>query len=72
MSNERNVYPDSITPAIEISIRLGLLVVLAVWCLEILRPFVPVVAWAAVFAIAAYRPFLKLRAILGGSRNINN
>jgi len=70
MSNERNAYPDSITPAIEISIRLGLLVVLAVWCLEILRPFVPVVAWAAVFAIAAYRPFLKLRAILGGGQKI--
>ncbi len=70
MSNERNAYPDSITPAIEISIRLGLLVVLAVWCLEILRPFVSVVACSAVFAIAAYRPFLKLRAVLGGRQKI--
>lgn len=70
MSNQRNAYLDSITPAIEISIRLGLLVVLAVWCLEILRPFVPVVAWAAVFAIAVYKPFLKLRTILGGRQKI--
>ncbi len=60
MKNEGDSYRDPITQAIEISIRLGLLILLAVWCLEILRPFVSVVAWAAIFAIAASRRILVI------------
>jgi len=58
--NEGDSYRDPITQAIEISIRVGLLILLAVWCLEILRPFVSVVAWAAIFAIAASRRILVI------------
>lgn len=61
MSNERDAHPDPMTQAIEISIRLGLLILLAVWCIEILKPFISVVAWAALLAIAAHKPFFKTK-----------
>ena len=70
MSNEAHTQPDPMRQAIEISIRLGLLILLAVWCLEILKPFISVIAWAALLAIAVHKPFLKLRAILGGRQKI--
>ncbi len=61
---------NPVEQAIEISIRLGLLLLLAIWCLDILKPFISVILWAAVIAIAMHTPFLKLERILGGRRKL--
>jgi predicted PurR-regulated permease PerM len=52
--------------AIEVSIRVGLVLLLAATCLLILRPFIPLVAWGIIIAIAAYPAYQKLRSLLGG------
>lgn len=55
--------------AFEVSIHLALLALLAVACLFILRPFVPLIIWGIIIAIAVYPAYSKLRTLLGG-RNV--
>jgi predicted PurR-regulated permease PerM len=55
-----------VNQALEVSIQVGLAALLAIGCLLILRPFIPLVAWGIIIAIASHRAFLKLRRILKG------
>jgi predicted PurR-regulated permease PerM len=52
--------------ALEASIRIGLAVLLATACLLILRPFIPLVTWGIIIAVAAYPGFQKFQLMLGG------
>lgn len=56
--------------AIEIAIRLGLVFLILAWCLQILSPFISIVAWGAIIAVAIYTPFLKLVEKLGGREKL--
>jgi predicted PurR-regulated permease PerM len=51
---------------IQIAIRLGLLAALIVWCFIILRPFIAILAWSAVLAVALYPLYAWLSERLGG------
>jgi predicted PurR-regulated permease PerM len=51
--------------AIEIAVYLLLIFAIVVWCLQIISPFVSFLVWGTIIAVAAYKPFLKLRAALG-------
>ena len=44
-------------PALEISIHIGLAILLATACLLILRPFIPLLTWGIIIAVAAYPGF---------------
>ena len=65
---------DGLTPAIrsaiEISIRLGAIALLVVACLMIVAPFVSIVVWALIIAIAADGPYEALCRWLGGRRGL--
>lgn len=52
--------------AFEATIQIGLAIMLATACLFILRPFVPLITWGVIIAIAAYPSFRKLQQVLGG------
>jgi len=56
--------------AIEIAIRLGVIFLILAWCLQILTPFIGLVAWGAIIAVAIYKPFLKLVDKLGGRKKL--
>ena len=56
--------------AIEIAIRLGIIFLILAWCLHILTPFIGVVAWGAIIAVAIYKPYLKLVEKLGGRKKL--
>ncbi len=58
------------TLAIEIAIRLGLIFLILAWCLQILTPFIGLIAWGGIIAIAIYNPFLKLVEKLGGRKKL--
>ena len=58
------------TIAVEIAIRLGVIFLILAWCLQILTPFISLVAWGAIIAIAIYKPFLKLVEKLGGRKKL--
>jgi len=57
---------DYVNRAVEASIYIGLAIILAAACLLILRPFVPLLAWGIIIAVAAYPGLVKLQALLGG------
>ena len=61
---------SSTTQAIEIAIRLGLIFLILAWCLQILSPFVSIVVWGAIIAVALHKPFLKLVEKLGGKKKL--
>ena len=51
---------------IQLVIRLGLLAFLVYWTFVLIRPFVPVLAWSIVLAVALYPVFDLLSRLLGG------
>jgi predicted PurR-regulated permease PerM len=51
--------------ALEASIHIGLAILLVGGCLLILYPFLPLLSWGIIIAVAAYPAFKKLRALLG-------
>jgi predicted PurR-regulated permease PerM len=52
--------------ALEASIHIGLAISLATACLLILRPFVPLLTWGIIIAVAAFPSFKRLQAALRG------
>ena len=51
---------------IQLAIRLGLLALLLLWTFVLIRPFVPILAWSVVLAVALYPLFSWLARVLGG------
>jgi len=56
--------------AIEIAVYLLLIFAVLAWCLQIIRPFIGIILWAVVIAVACHPLFLKLQRALGGSRKL--
>jgi predicted PurR-regulated permease PerM len=56
--------------ALEVSIHIGLFVALAAACLLILSPFISVIVWGLIIAIAGYPGYCKLQKLVGGRRGI--
>jgi len=55
-----------INQALEASIHIGLAILLTISCLFILLPFIPLLAWGVIIAVAAYPTFTKLEKLMGG------
>ncbi len=67
MTNERSATENAyIARAVEASINIGLVALLAAVCLLILAPFVPIVAWGIIIAVASYPALRKLQSALQG------
>jgi len=60
--DRQNFVKNSLSAAIQI----GLLFLMAAWCLKIVTPFIGVIAWAAIIAVAVYPLHQKLARTLGG------
>jgi predicted PurR-regulated permease PerM len=56
----------SVNRAVEVSIHVGLLILLVTACLLILYPFIPLVTWGIIIAVAAHPGFQKLQRLLNG------
>ena len=52
--------------ALAAALQIGLIFLMASWCLKIISPFLGLVAWAAIIAVALYPLHTKLSAKLGG------
>jgi predicted PurR-regulated permease PerM len=50
---------------IEAAVRLGLLLLLATWCFQIVTPFIVPVIWGVIIAVAIYPLFVMLKSRLG-------
>lgn len=58
--------PVFVRNALEATIRIALVALVLVLCYFILRPFVAIVAWAVIMAVAVYPLFQKLQTLLNG------
>lgn len=56
--------------ALEATIRIGVLFLLAAWCFDIVKPFIIPIVWGIIIAVAAYPGFLRLRMTLGGRNGL--
>jgi predicted PurR-regulated permease PerM len=59
---------NDLTRAIEVFIHVSMVVILTAACFFILRPFLPIIAWGVIVAIAVYPAYRKLQHGLGGRR----
>ena len=55
---------------IEAAVRLGLLLLLAIWCFQIVTPFIIPVIWGVIIAVAIYPLFTKLKSAMGGRNKL--
>jgi hypothetical protein len=55
-----------VSSVLDASINIGLTALLVISCLLILKPFVPLLVWGMIIAIASYPRFEKLKNSLGG------
>jgi predicted PurR-regulated permease PerM len=68
--NARAPKEPPVRTAVEIAIRLGVIALLVVACLQIVAPFVGIVAWGMIIAVAAGSPFEALCRFMGGRRGL--
>jgi predicted PurR-regulated permease PerM len=54
----------------EAAIRIGLVMLLVVWCFNIVKPFMLLVLWGAIIAVAVYPLFMKFQSLLGGRQKL--
>ena len=64
MKTLRQYWPGQ--DIIQLAIRLGLLALLIYWTFVLIRPFVPILAWSIVLAVALYPVFSLISRLLGG------
>jgi len=57
---------EHLSRAVETSVHVGLVILLAAACFLILRPFLVLIAWGTIVAIALYPGFRKVQLALGG------
>jgi predicted PurR-regulated permease PerM len=57
--------------AVEIAIRIAMLVFIIGWCISIVKPFLSIMVWAIIIAVALYPAFKKLSRIFGGREKIS-
>ena len=68
---QQSVHADThIGRALEAAIHIGLLIALTAACLLILRPFIPLIAWGIIIAVAAYPGFCKVQRFVGGRKKL--
>jgi predicted PurR-regulated permease PerM len=53
---------------VDVAVRLAALGLVVAWCFMLLRPFVAVLAWGAVLAVALWPLFARLERLFGGRR----
>src|SRR5262252_2683135 len=69
MTSQRPAYDKTqVSLALEASIHVGLAILLAIACLLILLPFIPLITWGIIIAVAAYPTFQKLQDAVGGRK----
>jgi predicted PurR-regulated permease PerM len=65
MENPATPENPHLKTAVEIAIRLGLLLALLGWCFAILSPFLPILIWSIIIAVAMNPIFQSLKKRLG-------
>jgi len=67
MKNSTELSNDRVflNRSLEATIRIGLLLIITIWCFKIVEPFITTIIWGAIIAVAAHPLYLRLRKTLG-------
>lgn len=72
MSTQQGAFDANyVNRAIEVFIHVAMVVLLATACFIILRPFLPIIAWGIILAIAVHPVFRRLQLALGDRRMLS-
>lgn len=68
MTGDKQTQTDQklLRQSVEITIRIGLISLLALWCFNIVAPFIAPVAWAVIIAVATYPLYTRLLQKMNG------
>jgi predicted PurR-regulated permease PerM len=69
-TNQASDGKSYVAKAVEVSITVGLVLVIILWCFRIGRPFLETIVWSVVIAVAIHPIYDRLRSILGGRRRL--
>ncbi len=71
--NDRTNAPDPIflKNSMAAFLKIGAVLVLLIWCFQILAPFLNIIVWAAIMSVAVYPLHLKLAGRLGGKPRLS-
>ncbi len=61
---------DHVSRALEVSVNVGLFILLAAASFLILRPFLPLIAWGVIIAIAVHPGYRRVASLLGGRKTL--
>ena len=64
-SGDRNEF---VRNAIEAAIKIGVVLIIVLWCFQIVRPFIGIVVWGTIIAVAVFPLARKLTGLMGGRR----
>ena len=72
MTEDRQTSGDKafLRKALEATIRIGLVVLLVLWCFEIVKPFIVPVIWGIIIAVATYPGYRRLCVAMGDRRGL--
>jgi len=70
ISDEISAEREFVRRAIEAAIRIGLIVLVAAWCFQIVEPFIIPVLWGIIIGVACTPMFRLLRTRLGGRNKL--
>lgn len=56
--------------AFEVITRIGVVAFLAIWCFEIVRPFIIPIVWGIIIAVAIFPLYRRLRSLVGERENL--
>jgi len=73
MSDQNSTSADQtfIRNSVGAAIQIGLLFLMAAWCIKIITPFLGILAWAAIIAVAVFPMHMKLARVLGGKEKLS-
>jgi predicted PurR-regulated permease PerM len=66
-SNQSSNDKSFVARALEATIHVGLVVLLLYWCFQIGRPFIGIIVWGIIIAVAIHPGYNWLKSALGGS-----
>lgn len=69
--NKLNSKNSTIQLVVDITIKLGVLLLLLAWCFRIIYPFVSIVLWALIISVAVFPLFKTISKKLGDSKKIS-
>jgi len=59
-----------LTSILDLLIRIGIILLLAAWCFDIIKPFIMPVVWGGIIAVAVYPLYGKLVSMAGGRKKV--